>query len=153
MSIDECLTVYFGSCITWHDARRRFDTVNNLNCTVFSKFTFKRVQTVRINNISASSTSVSTLAASSDSTASSPAMLSSCIELGLEPDRQTVCRGMKRRWSAAEVDVFNKRFRSNIDGKKKPTATELREAMSELPNRTTAQIRVRINNVRLGKQK
>ena len=76
--------------------------------------------------------------------------MSSCAELEDEPDTR---RGVKRRWSTTELDIFHKRFHSNLLEKKMATATELREALTELPNRTTAQIRVRLNNVILGKQK
>jgi hypothetical protein len=63
-------------------------------------------------------------------------------------------RGMKRRWNEAELCAINRAFKQCIVDKKMAPGHEIMSVQkSHLPQRSVAQIRVRLNNVILGKQK
>ena len=72
-----------------------------------------------------------------------------------EPDTDPVDvrRGIKRRWTSAKLAIFSKKLCANLINKTMASSSELKEAQSELPDCTTAQIRVRLNNIILCKQK
>jgi hypothetical protein len=61
--------------------------------------------------------------------------------------------GMKRRWNCEEIQIFNKEFETNLLNKTMPTAQELENSKNELVSRSTSQIRTRLNNIILGKQR
>ena len=60
----------------------------------------------------------------------------------------------KRRWDEAELGAFNREFKQYIvDKKMAPGKIILKVQKDDLPSRSVAQIRTRLNNVILGKQK
>ena len=61
--------------------------------------------------------------------------------------------GMKRRWNCEEIQIFNNKFETNLLNKTMPTAQELANSKNELVSRSTSQIRTRLNNIILGKQR
>jgi hypothetical protein len=61
--------------------------------------------------------------------------------------------GIKRRWSEEEVGIFKKAFKDNILNKAMPSGSELKEVQKQLSHRSVSQIRTRLNNIILGKQK
>jgi hypothetical protein len=66
---------------------------------------------------------------------------------------QGSCHGMKRRWNGEEIKIFNEKFETNIFTKTMPTAKQLASARNSLVSRSKFQIRARLNNIILGKQK
>jgi len=63
-------------------------------------------------------------------------------------------RGVKRRWDEAELCAFNRAFKQCIVNKKMASGNEIMTVQQkDLPNRSVPQIRARLNNVILGKQK
>jgi len=72
------------------------------------------------------------------------------MDIDVDVDR----RGMKRRWSEAELKAFNRAFKLHMVDKKMATGIEISSVQrNDLPNRSVAHIRTRLNNVILGKQK
>ena len=61
--------------------------------------------------------------------------------------------GIKRRWSEEEDRVFKKALLENLQKKTMASNEALKEVQKGLPNRSIGQIRVRLNNMILGKQK
>ena len=62
-------------------------------------------------------------------------------------------QGTKRRWDSDEVNTFSTFFSSNIKNKKMALGQDIAKACALMPNRTTAQIRSRLNNIIKDKQK
>jgi hypothetical protein len=62
-------------------------------------------------------------------------------------------RGKKKRWTEDENQIFLKYFKEEIRLQKMPLAAQMQRALKELRNRTLLQIRTKINNIILGKQK
>ena len=62
-------------------------------------------------------------------------------------------RGVKRRWSFEENTIFKRAFQETLLNKKMPTGDEILSCSKEIKTRTVAQIRTRLNNIILGKQK
>lgn len=69
-------------------------------------------------------------------------------------DRPDDRPGMKRRWNEAELVAFNRVFKQHISNKNMATGKEIQCVQEkEIPTRSIAQIRTRLNNIILGKQK
>jgi hypothetical protein len=62
-------------------------------------------------------------------------------------------RGVKRRWSFEENTVFKRAFQDALLSKKMPPGDEILSVSKEMKTRTVEQIRTRLNNIILGKQK
>ena len=62
-------------------------------------------------------------------------------------------QGIKRRWSFEENTVFKRAFQDALLNKKMPSGKEILSVSKEIKTRTVAQIRTRLNNIMLGKQK
>ena len=62
-------------------------------------------------------------------------------------------RGVKRKWSDDEKQVFDSLFRNHIRQKKAAPAFLLQRASELLSNRTVATIRTRLDNIIKGKTK
>lgn len=62
--------------------------------------------------------------------------------------------GRKRRWTEAELGAFNRVFKQHISGKNMASGREVQQVQEkDIPSRSIAQIRTRLNNIILGKQK
>lgn len=61
--------------------------------------------------------------------------------------------GIKRRWSFEENTVFKRAFLDALSKKQMPSGEEIMSVSKEMGTRTVAQIRTRLNNIMLGKQK
>lgn len=62
-------------------------------------------------------------------------------------------RGIKKRWTEEENQIFLKYFKEEIHLKKMPLASKLQRPLTDLRNRTLLQICTKINNIILGKKK
>ena len=66
-------------------------------------------------------------------------------------------RGFKRKWSEEEENVLRKTFRYYLNGVRRSVHKEdlslVQGMCSELATRTFPQIRVKLNNMKLGKSK
>jgi hypothetical protein len=61
---------------------------------------------------------------------------------------------IKRRWTSVELGAFEKAFENDIKRKKMPAVVAIKSFAGEINHsRTVAQIRTRLNNILLGKQK
>lgn len=87
------------------------------------------------------------------STSENAQPVTSTSNINITDSLASFVRGTKRRWTSEEVDIFHKKFRFHILNKTMASRTELEAVQTELTDRTTAQIRVRLNNIILGKQK
>ena len=69
-----------------------------------------------------------------------------------ESKTRIIRRGCKRRWNVEENTLLRKRFKRYIGSEKVSVSeSELRDIAKLLPHRTSAQIRTKLNNMRLGK--
>lgn len=62
-------------------------------------------------------------------------------------------RVTKRRWTDAETSTFKKAFQANIDKKEMACGANIAAVQKVMGTCTIAQIRTRLNNIILGKQK
>jgi hypothetical protein len=75
-------------------------------------------------------------------------------DMTMVDDRRENRPGMKRRWNEAELGAFNRVFKQHISNKNMATGKEIQYVQEkEIPTRSIAQIRTRLNNIILGKQK
>lgn len=105
--------------------------------------------------------STSTLSSSSTEPVATAAEheISRATELAAEDhvvniDLPAAKQGLKRRWSFEENSIFKRAFEDAVLHKEMPSGVELATVSEEMKNsRTVAQIRTRLNNIILGKQK
>ena len=68
-------------------------------------------------------------------------------------DRKEMRRGIKRRWTPDEMSVLMKKFKEFLSGNITRLSQNRIEEVQEnlLPQRTAAQIRTKLSNIKLGK--